>query len=210
MLKNIRGRQIQPTVDRELVKDYFPPPKTRKVVIFLDRDDTLIRDYGDATHKKIPKFNDYLVMHLKLILVKLKKQAVIILVTNQSRINQNKTSVRNMNNFHSILVFVCWLKGIKIQRIISCPHVSEQDCLCRKPKPHTIVVATQYFHARHLPKFFIGNSASDLYAGLNSDCYTILLDQIQEDFRTADKPLKYLGCFDENRNLSMAILDLIG
>lgn len=209
MLKNILGRQIQPAVDRELVKDYFSPPKTRKAVIFLDRDDTLIRDYGDVTHKKIPKFNVYLVRHLKLILVKLKKQVVVILVTNQSRINQNKTTVHAMNNFHSILVFMCWLKGIKIQRIISCPHLSEQDCLCRKPKPHTIEVATQYFHAEHLPKFFIGNSTSDLYAGLNSDCYTILVNQIQEDFKTADKPIKYLGCFSKNRNLSKVILDLI-
>lgn len=72
MLKNILGRQIQSAVDRELVKDYFSPPKTTKAVIFLDRDDTLIRDYGDVTHKKIPKFNDYLVRHLKLILVELK------------------------------------------------------------------------------------------------------------------------------------------
>lgn len=156
-----------------ITQEYFPYNKNPKAIIFFDRDDTLIKDFGDETHKKIPKFNLNFVACLKVISQKLNYAVILVIVTNQSRISSHKTSIVALKFFHFILIIYGRLLGIKINRIVTCPHSPLSECVCRKPSPITILNAVKDFNCTAIPKFMIGNSLSDIQAGLSAECFTI-------------------------------------
>jgi len=156
-----------------ITQEYFPYNKDPKAIIFLDRDDTLIKDFGDKTHKKIPKFNLNVVVCLKVISQELNHAVILVIVTNQSRISSHKTSIVALKFFHLALIIYGRLLGIRINRIVTCPHSPSSGCKCRKPSPVTILNTVKDFNCNAIPKFMIGNSLSDIQAGLSAECFTI-------------------------------------
>ena len=156
-----------------LIQDFFSVPKDPSVIIFLDRDDTLIKDFGTKTHRKLPKLNLYFLAQLSILTKKFNRRVILVIVTNQSKISQGETSLIALRLFHLLLVIKCRIYGIRIQRIITCPHATNANCECRKPKPTTILDTIDNFNCKSTPRFMLGNSISDIYAGLNAGCFTI-------------------------------------
>jgi histidinol-phosphate phosphatase family protein len=192
-----------------LIQDYFSKPKDPRAIIFLDRDDTLIRDLGDKTHKRLPKMNLNFIMELSVLTNKLNHKTLFVIVTNQSKIFKGDTSILALRFFHSLLVIYCRIHGVRIQRIVTCPHTTGVNCECRKPKPTTILDTLNDFNCELIPRFMIGNNITDIQAGLNASCFTIgISEKIVEPTKTETNKL-FLGYFTLNSSFAQDILNKI-
>ena len=66
-----------------------------------------------------------------------------------------------------------------VDSIYYCPHVPEENCNCRKPKPGLLIKATNDFDIDLEKSYFIGDSESDLKAAKEARCKGILLKNDQ-------------------------------
>ena len=204
-----RNSEIQST-KTWLVQDYFLKPKDPRAIIFLDRDDTLIKDLGNKTHKKLPKINLNFIKELSILTNKLNHKIIFVIVTNQSKIFKEETSVLALKFFHFLLVIYCRIHGVRIQRIITCPHTAGVNCECRKPKPTTILDTLNNFDCKSIPRFMVGNNITDIQAGLNAGCFTIgISEKIFEPAKTEINKL-FLGYFTLKSSFAQDILNKIG
>ena len=192
-----------------IIQDFFSKPKGPKVIIFLDRDDTLIKDFGSKTHKKLPEVNLCFLKELSFLANKVNHEVIFVIITNQSKIFKKETSVFKLKIFHFILVIYCWAYGVRIQRIITCPHIASENCECRKPKPTTILDTINDFNCKSIPRFMIGNHITDIQAGLNAGCFTIgISDKVIEPINSEQNKL-FLGYFTLKSSFTSDILNKI-
>jgi len=193
-----------------LVQDYFSKPKDPRAIIFLDRDDTLIKDLGNKTHKKLPKINLNFIKQLSILANNLNHKIIFVIVTNQSKIFNRETTFLALRFFHSLLVIYCRIHGVRIQRIVTCPHSASVNCECRKPKPTTILDTLNNFDCKSIPRFMVGNNITDIQAGLNAGCFTIgISEKIFEPAKTEINKL-FLGYFTLKSSFAQDILNKIG
>lgn len=155
---------------------YFSFPRSPRIICFLDRDDTLIRDLGLKTNLKFPRLKRDCVNEIGKVSKVLRKQVIFIVVTNQSRIAKGYSTLTNLRFFHFIFVCLLAIRGVRINRILSCPHMSDDECACRKPNVGPIISLLDEINGHALPKYFLGNSKSDAETGHRISAITALLD----------------------------------
>ena len=79
------------------------------------------------------------------------------------------------------------MEGAKIDAFYYCPHHPEKgfegeraelkiECECRKPKPGLLLKAREDFHVNMGASYMIGDQTSDILAGKNAGCKTILVE----------------------------------
>ena len=193
-----------------LVQDYFSNPKDPSAIIFLDRDDTLIKDLGIKTHKKLPKIHLNFIRELSILTNELNYKIIFVIITNQSKIFKGETSVLALKIFHFLLVIYCRIHGVRIQRIVTCPHTASVNCECRKPKPTTILDTINNYNCESIPRFMVGNNISDIQAGLNAGCFTIgICENINESAKIESNKL-FLGYFTLKSSFAQDILNKMG
>lgn len=193
-----------------LVQDYFSKPKNPRAIIFLDRDDTLIKDLGIKTHKKLPKIHSNFIKELSILANELNHKIIFVIITNQSRILKGETSMLALKSFHFLLVIYCRMYGVRIQRIVTCPHTVSVNCECRKPRPTTILDTLNNFNCKSIPRFMVGNNISDIQAGLNASCFTIgISENINEPAKIESNKL-FLGYFTLKSSFVQDILNKVG
>lgn len=147
---------------------------------FLDRDGVLIVDAGF--------FNDPCEMKLfeqvPDFLSELKKMGfLLIVITNQAVIARgicSETEVVEANKYLSNLITANG--GPLIDAFYFCPHHPNADlaeyrknCNCRKPAPGMILGAVEDFDIDVSKSFMIGDRISDVIAGREAGCKSILL-----------------------------------
>jgi histidinol-phosphate phosphatase family protein len=190
-----------------LVQDYFSKPKNPRAIIFLDRDDTLIKDLGIKTHKKLPKIHLNFIKELSILAKESNHKIIFVIVTNQSRILKRETSMLALKSFHFLLVIYCRMYGVRIQRIVTCPHTVSVKCECRKPKPTTILDTLNNFDCKSIPRFMVGNNISDIQAGLNASCFTIGISESTNESAKIESNKLFLGYFTLESSFVQHILD---
>ena len=57
----------------------------------------------------------------------------VVVATNQSAISKKLFSLSTLDEIHKKMQDLLKKKG-KIDKIFYCPHIDEDECLCRKPK----------------------------------------------------------------------------
>jgi len=145
--------------------------------VFLDRDGTLNFDPGYfGNPKELKLFSD---TGNVLAALKNKYQFRLLVISNQSGIargiitEEEVVSVNNELN-KKLLEF-----NVQIDAFYYCPFhpdfSSEEDCLCRKPSPKMILESARDFNIDLSKSYFIGDSVSDIQAGISADLKTILV-----------------------------------
>ena len=147
--------------------------KLKARAIFLDRDGII--NYKRKDHVK--NLNEFKIYNGVIEAVKILKNHdyLIIIVTNQSVINRKLLSVRTLNKIHSQLRNDLEENGTFIDAIYFCPHIPEDECRCRKPKPGLLLKALDDFDIDLKNSFMIGDSISDINAARAINCKWILL-----------------------------------
>ncbi len=99
----------------------------------------------------------------------------IAVVTNQAALSRGVFDMSMVNAIHQRMSRMVEAAGGRIDAIAICPHAPEQHCGCRKPKPGMLLELMERFDANPAETTMIGDSLSDLQAGLGAGCRTWLV-----------------------------------
>jgi histidinol-phosphate phosphatase family protein len=83
----------------------------------------------------------------------------VIVITNQSSIQ------KHLQFFNT-----------SIDKFYFCPHMPQENCNCRKPKAGMLMQAISEFNIEPALSWMIGDSDSDIQAGLTAGCRTLKID----------------------------------
>lgn len=166
-----------------------------KPAIFLDRDGTLIEDRGDLKSPEEVVFYPNTLKALRL----LAPRFVFFIVTNQSGIGKGNLATHEAEKVNNYVKD--WLKkeGIEIKDIYTCPHTTEDECDCKKPKPHFLHKAAKDYDIDLSRSFVIGDHPHDVHFAENAGATGIYLltghgkkhmDELSDDYIVCKDILK--------------------
>jgi len=145
--------------------------------IFLDRDNTLIEDPGYISSPEQVKLLDGVAEAL----VELKAFGYkLIVVTNQSAVARGIVTEKVLGEIHKRLEQLLSEKNAFLDRIYYCPYHPKgvvakyrKESDCRKPNPGMLLRAAEEMDIDLGQSWCVGNSISDMEAGLRAGCKTI-------------------------------------
>ena len=148
--------------------------------VFLDRDDTLIEDPGyisDPDQVKLLDGAADALIELKALGYKL------VVVTNQSAIARGIITEKVLAEIHERMRQLLAEKNAFLDDIYYCPYHPEgvvpkyrKESNYRKPNPGMLLEAADDMNIDLGESWCIGNSISDIQAGLRAGCKTVLID----------------------------------
>lgn len=143
--------------------------------IFLDRDGVIIRERGDYTFLiKDVEINPGIIEALKDFI---KKNFLLIIITNQGGVSKNIYTHEDVKNIHSYIQEKLFIEGIKFDAYYYCPHhPSITKCLCRKPDSLLLEKAIARFNINPVKSYFIGDNDRDIVAGQKVKVNTIKIE----------------------------------
>ena len=144
-----------------------------QTTVFLDRDGVINQDPAGY----IKSWNEFFFLprSLKAIELLTKNGFPIIIITNQSAVGRKMLTQNQLKAMHEQMREAIRGEGGIITDIFFCPHLPEQDCSCRKPKPGMIHRA-QITHRIHLAAAcMVGDSERDIECAKNAGCGCTIL-----------------------------------
>ena len=139
--------------------------------IFLDRDGTIVEDRGYIKDPSDIIFYPESFSALDI----LKKDFLLFIITNQSGIARGLTTESEVRRVNDHVVETLKQKGIVIRDIFSCPHITEDNCKCKKPNPFFINNAAETYNLDLPNSFILGDHPSDVLCGLNAGVHPVYL-----------------------------------
>ncbi len=155
--------------------------KLKKRAVFLDRDGTLV-------HLKL---GEYTTSPKQLRLLPGAATAVralnrigysVVIITNQGVIAKGKTTHKEVDYLHAILIDRLGKKGARVDAVYYCPHHPEGKipkyairCRCRKPEIGMITKAMKDMSIDMKKSFLIGDTTGDILTGHRAGLTTILV-----------------------------------
>lgn len=134
----------------------------------------------------------------------------VIVATNQSGIGRQLFSLEDLNNIHQKMNREIIEAGGIIDKIFFCPHLPENNCQCRKPKPGLFDQIAQHYGIDYQKQkiYAIGDSLRDLEAAESAGAYPILVETGNGKKTLAQLPerFKNIACY---ANLTSAVDALI-
>lgn len=144
--------------------------------VFLDRDGVINRRLPDDYVKSWKEFE--FLPNVKEALAELSKNNLrLIVITNQRGIALGLMTEQELASIHARMIAELNKAGVKITAIYHCPHDRNQ-CDCRKPQTGLFLKAKQDFPEIDFARsVMIGDSVSDIEAGLKAGCHTIFIGE---------------------------------
>jgi len=160
--------------------------------VFLDRDGTLIEDPGYLNHPEQVK----LLEGVAEALIELRNMGyMLIVVTNQSAVARGIVSEKVLGEIHNRLRQLLTERGAYLDQIYYCPYHPDgvipkyrKDSEWRKPNPGMLLAASEDMDIDLSQSWKIGDSSSDIEAGLRAGCKTILVNRLSRYKTTLGKP----------------------
>jgi D-glycero-D-manno-heptose 1,7-bisphosphate phosphatase len=146
--------------------------RTNRRAVCLDRDGTVIYDAGYPRDPRRVR----LLPGAGAALAELKRQGfLLVLVSNQSGIGRGLLTLDEAEQVHRQVVSVLAEFGVDFDAAYYCPHAPEERCRCRKPSPQMLLRAAEELDFDLARSFMVGDKPSDIAAGKEAGCRTILL-----------------------------------
>lgn len=99
----------------------------------------------------------------------------IVICTNQAGIARGILSAERVEEIHRYMVDEITQAGGKIEKVYYCPHGKDENCQCRKPRPGLLLRARDELGVDLNNAILIGDSMSDVFAGLAAGVHTTIL-----------------------------------
>jgi len=99
----------------------------------------------------------------------------VVIVTNQSGIGRGYFDYNTLERIHERLLRLLEAEGATVDAIYTCPHLPNENCACRKPKPGLLEKAEKDFQADLRQAFVIGDKDIDIEAGRRVGAKTLLV-----------------------------------
>ena len=120
----------------------------------------------------------------------------IVVCTNQAGVAKGIIAVETIEDIHRKMVAEIAEMGGLIEKVYYCPHAKEENCACRKPRPGMLLRARDELDLDLTDAVFVGDSMSDIHAGLAAGIHTILvlsglgLEQFRAHHQEAESPFR--------------------
>jgi len=164
-----------------------------KTGVFLDRDDTLIKD---VPYLDDPDMIELMPGAAEMISILNKKGIPVIMITNQSGISRGFFDEDALGEVHEELVSMLAAEGARLDGIYFCPHhpkgkIREYSiqCKCRKPEPGLLIKAADDLDLDLEKCYLVGDKADDMEAIHRVKGKAVLMKhQSKGDFAGMSKP----------------------
>ena len=127
--------------------------------VFLDRDDTINKDFGYVYKVSDLVFLDGATEGIKLFN---KKGYLVFVISNQSAVGRGYCSMESVENFNNEMIKQLADKGAIVSKIYICTHTPEDNCECRKPKTALFLQAVKEFNIDIAQSYAIGDKERDI------------------------------------------------
>lgn len=147
---------------------------TRRAV-FLDRDGVLVETFvRDNRPYAVTSIDDFRMMPTAAADVARLRLAGLrpIVVTNQPEVGRGIIAPAMLAEMHARLC-----AAVALDAVLVCPHVPEDRCACRKPKPGLLDMAATRWSIDVRRSFMVGDRSSDIEAGRAAGCFTVLIER---------------------------------
>ncbi len=153
--------------------------------VFVDRDDTLIEDFGYISNPAQVK----LLPGVELAIKSLRQAGYkIVCVTNQSGVARGMFTEEELEAIHDELYRQLAAKGTELDGLYYCPYHPDgtvesyaKDSELRKPSPGMLLEAAEQMQLDLAASWMVGNDARDMEAGKRAGCRTVLIRPPGED-----------------------------
>ena len=100
----------------------------------------------------------------------------VVVATNQSGIGRGLFDMPMLNAIHDKMYKACALVGAHIDAVFYCPHTSESQCKCRKPRPGMLEEIAARYNVSLADVPAVGDSLRDLQsaAAMGAQPYLVL------------------------------------
>jgi|GEM_PF-6242 len=143
-----------------------------KKAVFLDRDGTINEDPGYISHPDQAR----LIPGVGEALAQLKKAGFqLIVVSNQSGVGRGWIPRDALPKIHDRIHELLSSWQVRIDHYELCLHHPEDQCICRKPKPHLIWEAARKLGIDLSASYMVGDRKSDLGVGQSAGCKASVL-----------------------------------
>lgn len=141
--------------------------------IFLDRDGTINVDVDYLHEPGKLKFIDGTVEALALLKGRGYK---LIVISNQSGIGRGYFEARDVEQLHAYMNQLLQKQHAAIDAFYYCPHVEQDECMCRKPQTGLVERAVAEWDIDLARSYMVGDRESDIMTAVNAGCgYGLLL-----------------------------------
>lgn len=140
--------------------------------VLLDRDGTINVDYGYVYKIKDFKFIDGVIEGLKILN---DLGYYLIIITNQSGIGRGYYQIKDFEKLNKYMINTLRENGIIIKNVYYCPHISNDECECRKPKLGLFYQAIKDYNIDIDNSYVIGDKERDLALSDEENIHGILL-----------------------------------
>lgn len=138
-----------------------------KKAIFLDRDGTINVEVDYLHEKDKLKFIDGTVDALAL----LKAHGyTLIVISNQSGIGRGYFGAQDVESLHAYMNGILQKHSAAIDAFYYCPHVEQDGCACRKPRPGLINRAAAEWNIELSGSYMVGDNETDVMTAINAGC----------------------------------------
>ncbi len=99
----------------------------------------------------------------------------LVIASNQRGVGRGLLSMDDLNAIDAEIRSRLAEQGAELAGSYYCPHLIDDDCDCRKPKPGLLTRAASELDLDLPGSWMIGDSASDVEAGTAAGCRTVFL-----------------------------------
>lgn len=162
--------------------------------IFLDRDGVINENRSDYV-KSWDEFR-FLPGACEAIVKLTQAGHRIVVCTNQAGVAKGSISIDTVEDIHRRMVAEIRKKGGVIEKVYYCPHGKDENCYCRKPRPGLLLRACSELGLDIKDAVFVGDSITDIQAGLAAGVHTILvltglgMEQFRTCYQEANGPFR--------------------
>lgn len=143
------------------------------MLIILDRDGVI--NFDSPNYITSPTEWQAIPGSLNAIIKLQKANYNVVVATNQSGVGRNYYSLETLDKIHKKMNREIIQLGGKALKIYFCPHVPEDNCACRKPKPGLFLQIKQDFPEHFSQAIAVGDSARDIAAAHAAGCQAVLV-----------------------------------
>jgi D-glycero-D-manno-heptose 1,7-bisphosphate phosphatase len=143
------------------------------ITVFLDRDGVINHDSPDYV-KSWEEFS-FIPGSIDAIRRLNQKGFTVIVITNQSAVGRGIISLEGLNHIHAMMTRQIRAEGAAITDIYFCPHMPDEGCACRKPRPGLILKARDTYGIDLSSAFMVGDNVTDIQCAQNAGCSGILV-----------------------------------